>query len=56
MTRPTRQVDPAKPDKKPVDFCFFFTKTTPFWIFFKIKIDPTEPIKTQNQSLELNRV
>jgi hypothetical protein len=31
---------------QPVDF-FFFTKTTPFWIFLKIEIDPADPVKTQ---------
>jgi hypothetical protein len=55
VTRPTRQVDPAKPGKKPVDF-FFLLKRCRFELFFKIKIDPAEPIKTQNPSLELNRV
>jgi hypothetical protein len=35
MTRPTRQVDPAKPDKKPVDFCFFLLKQRRFEFFLK---------------------
>jgi len=31
-----------------VDFCFFFfTKTMPFWIFFKIEIDSADPVKTR---------
>jgi hypothetical protein len=42
--------DPAKPGQKPgcnpLTF-FFFTKTTPFWIFFKIGIDPADPAKTR---------
>jgi len=35
----------SKTRLQPVDFCFFFfTKTKPFWIFFKIEIDPTAPV------------
>ena len=29
-----------------VDFCFFYIKMTPFWIFLKIEIDPDDPVKT----------
>jgi hypothetical protein len=45
MTRPTRQVDLVT-QLQPVDFCFF-SKTTPFWIFLKIEIDPANLIKTR---------
>jgi len=42
--------DPAKPGQKPdcnpLTFVFF-TKTTPFWNFFKIEIDPANPVKTR---------
>jgi hypothetical protein len=40
---------PGKTRLQPVDFCFF-TKTTPFWIFFKIGIDPAlnTGLKTMN--------
>jgi hypothetical protein len=35
----------SKTRLQPVDFCFFFfTKTTPFWIFFKIGIDPAASV------------
>jgi len=38
----------SKPRLQPVDFCFFFfTKTTPFWIFLKIGIDPADLVKTR---------
>ena len=60
----TRRVDPVtrqNPVKNPVAthwllflFLFFFTKTTSFWIFFKIEIDPADPVKTRwlDQNLE----
>jgi len=37
---------------QPVNFCFFFTKTTSFWFFFK-KIDPVTRLKLE--TLVLNR-
>ena len=40
---PGDPVDLAKPGCNPLTF-FFFTKTTPFWIFFKIGIDSTDPV------------
>ena len=56
LTRLTRQ----NPVKNPVAtrclLFFFFTKTTPFWIFFKIEIDPVDPVKTRNPGLGLDRV
>jgi len=43
--------DPAKPGQKlscnSLTFVFFFTKTMPFWIFFKIGIDSADPVKTR---------
>jgi hypothetical protein len=35
VTRLTRQVDPAKPGKKPVDFYFFLLKQRRFEFFLK---------------------
>ena len=44
---------PGKTRLQPVDFCFcFFTKTTPFWIFFKIEIDPVTRSKPGTRALD----
>jgi len=50
--------DPARPGQKlgcnPL--AFFFTKTMSFYFYCFKKIDPGDPVKTRNPSLELDRV
>ena len=56
LGRPDDPVDPVKPGSNPL--IFFFTKTTPFWIFFKIEIDPADPVtrsKPKIQTLDWTR-
>ena len=51
MTQLTRQVDPAKPGCNPLNF-FFLLKRCRFEFFFKIEIDPVDPVKTRNPGFE----
>jgi hypothetical protein len=49
-------IDPPRPGCKPVDFCFFFLLKRRRFDFFKKKIDPADPVKTQNSGLGPSRV
>jgi hypothetical protein len=53
VTRLTRRLD-QKPGYYSLTFVFF-TKTTSF-LFFKKKIDPSDPVKTRNPGLGPDRV
>jgi hypothetical protein len=56
VTRPTRRVDPAKPGCNLLTFVFFVLLKRRRFEFFLIEIDPADPVKTRNPSLEPDRV